>query len=618
MPPFSRTAGAPGDRLGLGRLLAAAAACGLPRGRPGRAALALALVIGVAGCVEASGMTDGSGGGLTAGPAAPGTGVGVADDTPSGAGAYLAGRAAANAHDFGAAVRYLSQALQEDPDNLELLRRTFIAMAGEGKRAETLELAQRVTQREPLSVLANLVIALDDVRGGRLEAADARLAELPRSGVTNLVLPLVRGWIAAGRKDGDSAAAALKPLSDSSAFATLHAIHAAMASDFVGDQAGAADSYREAIDSSPNPPFRAVEIAGNFFERADEPDRARSLYEDFLKRDPDTLLLQTALGRLKASAKPAPTVGSVEQGLAEALFDIASILQRERPASEFGLIYDRLALQLKPDFPMAQMLLGDILESLKREPDAIAIYQTVAPDSPFRWAARLRVAAAHDSMGGVDNAIGELTQMASERPEREDAVMRLGDLYRGHERWQEAVSAYDTAIGRLPNLERRHWALLFSRAIALERSHDWKRAEADLEHALKLEPDQPYVLNYLGYTWIEQSVNLERAKTMVERAVDLRPQDGHIVDSLGWLYYRTGDYDKAARQLERAVELRPQDATINDHLGDAYWQVGRRDEARFQWKRALSLEPEPDLKTTVETKLKDGLATPKTAARPAQ
>ena len=573
--------------------------------------LGLAFGMTLSGCVAANGMT--------AGPAAPsGSTEAMADPAPTGAGAYLAGRAAANANDFGAAAQYLSDALQDDPDNLELLRRTFLAMASEGRRADMLLLARRVTAHEPLAVLANLVIALDDVRGGRLEAADTRLAELPRSGITNLVLPLVRGWIAAGRKDGDSASAALKPLSDSSAFATLHALHAALVADLIGDQAGAADAYREALDSSPTPPFRVVEIAGNFYERSGDAARARSIYDAFLQQNPDTLLLQAALARLAAGTKPAPTVGSVEDGLGEALFDIASILQRERPASEYGLIYDRLALQLKPDFPMGQMLLGDILESQKREAEAIKVYQTVAPDSPFRWSARLRVAADHDALGQTDGAIAELTAMAGERPEREDALVRLGDLYRGHERWQEAVTAYDGAISRLPKIEPRHWALLFSRAIALERSHDWQRAETDLQQALKLEPDQPYVLNYLGYTWIEHGVNLERAKAMVERAVDLRPQDGSIVDSLGWLYYRIGDYDKAARQLERAVELRPQDATINDHLGDAYWQVGRHDEARFQWRRALSLEPEPELKTTVETKLKDGLGKPKTAARPAQ
>ena len=553
---------------------------------------------------------------LAAGPAAPAGGTPLPTDAPSGAGAYLAGRAAANAHDFGAAAQYLSQALQQDPDNLELLRRTFLAMAGEGRRTEMLQLAQRVVQREPLAVLANLVIALDDVRGGRLDAADTRLSELPRSGITNLVLPLVRGWIAAGRQDGASATAALKPLSDSSAFATLHALHAAMVADFIGDKTGAGELYREAVDSAQNPPFRLVEIAGNYYERSGQADKARGLYDEFLKRNPDSLLLQSALARLNAKKAPAAMVKSVSDGLAEALFDVSSILQRERPASEFGLIYDRLALQIRPDFPMAQMLLGDVLESLKRENDAIAVYQTIAPDSPFRWSARLRVAASHDALGQTDAAIAELTAMASERPEREDALVRLGDLYRGHERWKESVTAYDNAISRLPQVDKRHWALLFSRAIALERSNDWKRAETDLEQALKLEPEQPYVLNYLGYTWIEHGVNFDKARVMIERAVELRPQDGHIVDSLGWLYYRLGDYQKAARHLERAVELRPQDATINDHLGDAYWQVGRRDEARFQWSRSLSLEPEAELKATVETKLKDGLPTPKTAARP--
>ena len=149
-------------------------------------------------------------------------------------------------------------------------------------------------------------------------------------------------------------------------------------------------------------------------------------------------------------------------------------------------------------------------------------------------------------------------------------------------------------------VEDRHWRLFYVRGIAFERLGEWPKAEADFLRALELEPDQPLVLNYLGYTWVEQGRNLDEARTMIEKAVELRPDDGYIVDSLGWVAYRLGDFEEAVRQLELAVELVPGDPIINDHLGDAYWQVGRLNEARFPvaarsypWAGGRARRPDP-------------------------
>ena len=184
--------------------------------------------------------------------------------------------------------------------------------------------------------------------------------------------------------------------------------------------------------------------------------------------------------------------------------------------------------------------------------------------------------------------------MVAERAERTDALTTLGDLFRSKKRFSESVEAYDAAIARVGSVGPRHWRLLFARGIALERSKNWPRAERDFLAALELSPNEPYLLNYLGYSWVDQGIKLERALTLIERAVELEPQSGAIVDSLGWALYRMGDYDGAVEKLERAAELEPLDPTVNDHLGDAYWRVGRRNEASFQWRRALDLDPEPD------------------------
>ncbi|MDH3913039.1 MAG: tetratricopeptide repeat protein [Rhodospirillales bacterium] len=218
----------------------------------------------------------------------------------------------------------------------------------------------------------------------------------------------------------------------------------------------------------------------------------------------------------------------------------------------------------------------------------------------------MRIAEGLERQGRADEAISELEALAAERPGDFEPLFRVGNMLRAQERFLEAVDAYDRAFERLGE-SAAHWSMYYFRGIALERSGQWERAEPDLLKALDLQPDHPYVMNYLAYSWVEQETNLEQAEAMLVRAVQLRKDDGFIVDSLGWVYYRLGEYDKAVVRLERAVELQPQDPVINDHLGDVYWKVGRRQEARFQWRRALNLEPEADTVPVIETKIESGL-----------
>jgi len=128
-----------------------------------------------------------------------------------------------------------------------------------------------------------------------------------------------------------------------------------------------------------------------------------------------------------------------------------------------------------------------------------------------------------------------------------------------------------------------------------------------MRKALELQPEQPHVLNYLGYSWIDQGINLDEGMKMIKRAVEQRPDDGYIVDSLGWAYYRIGNYEDAVKHLERAIDLKPEDPTINEHLGDAYWRIGRTLEAKFQWAHARDLKPEPEELPKIEAKLENGL-----------
>jgi len=216
---------------------------------------------------------------------------------------------------------------------------------------------------------------------------------------------------------------------------------------------------------------------------------------------------------------------------------------------------------------------------------------------------RLRQANIAERQGRTDEAARMLEEVAAAYPHRPEPLAMLADMQRAASHFEQAAATYGRAIDRIPNPGANDWVMFYQQGTAYERAHKWPQAEADLLHALELSPDQPAILNYLGYSWAEQGSNLPRARQMLERAVELRPDDGAIVDSLGWVLLRQGDTAGAARWLERAVELEPEDWSINAHLGDAYWEAGRSAEAQTQWRRALILHPEPDDAEKLRAKL---------------
>ena len=193
--------------------------------------------------------------------------------------------------------------------------------------------------------------------------------------------------------------------------------------------------------------------------------------------------------------------------------------------------------------------------------------------------------------GNVDGAIEALSQLARTHADISDVHTSLGNVLRREEQFEAAIDAYDKAIDLFETPERSQWFTVYGRAIAYERLDLWDPAEADFRRALELAPNQPQVLNYLGYSMVEKRINLKEAQEMIETAVDLSPDSGYIIDSLGWVLFRLGKYSEAVPYLERAAELMSIDPIVNDHLGDAYWAVGRKLEAQFQWQRALSFDP---------------------------
>ncbi len=582
-----------------------------PAGRALKTAAVLTACLATAACVPAAQKVGNT---TVAGPLQLAAAAGAGDYRLAGGspyGNYLAGLIAGRQRDLSAAADLMHRALDNDPENTALLRYTFTLVAADGRHAEAVRLARRVIEHFPDDASAKLVLTVDQVERGELEGAAAILESLPARGLGGVLVPMLHSWLLIGQGDVTGAVEKLAVLGENDGFATLYRLHRAVLLDVGGQMAEAEAAYRETLDTSDQPSLRLSWLAGNFYERQGKTEAASQIYESFRAAQPDSSLFDQAVQRLAAGIRPRPAVSDHKEGMAEVLFHLASLLSQER-AEETALIHSHLALRLSPRFEVVRVLLGEILESQDRIEEAIETYRQVDPASPFSWMARLRVAEGFEDLDRSEEAIGELEGLAAERPNRFEPLFRVGNILRGQERFAEAADAYDRAFERIGSGGEAHWTLHYFRGISLERSSQWQRAEKDLLKALELEPNQPYVMNYLAYSWVEQKQNLDEAKRMLVQAVELRPEDGYIVDSLGWVYYRLGEYEKAATHLERAVELRPQDPVINDHLGDAYWRVGRHQEARFQWRRALSLEPEADLVPTIDAKIDGGLdAAPK-------
>jgi Flp pilus assembly protein TadD len=515
-----------------------------------------------------------------------------------GFGEYLAGRFAVSQRDLDVAAKDLLAASADAPDNSELLQQTFLACLMDG-RPEAVRLAQKL----PDHPAAQLLLGTESAIVGNWEGAEARFSALPHQGLTQLLQPVLVAWMQFGAGHVDTALATLAPAVDGPRFRGVYALHAALIADLGNKTAEAGRLYHIAQTEYGGLTMRLALILASWETRqGHEPEALKTLAAMAEGNRELTAALPAFSARLGQRV-----VSNATDGLAEAYLALAAAL-RQQDANEDALPLLQLALDARPNFTAARLLMADMLEVSKHPTQALTVLQPVPDDDPLIALVRLRRAGLMDAAGDSDGAMRLLEQIAHDNPDRPEPLARLGDVLRSQNRFDEAAAAYDRAIARIPHPERNDWPLFYDRGVSLERAKQWSRAESDFLTALQLAPDQPFVLNYLGYSWTEQGHNLSRARQMIEKALEIRPDDGSIVDSLGWLLLREGDTAGAVRQLEHAVELQPEDATINGHLGDAYWAAGRKREAQFQWHRALTLNPEPEEISGLEKKLHEAEA----------
>jgi tetratricopeptide (TPR) repeat protein len=536
---------------------------------------------------------------------------GLAQDSPSpgAAGAFLSSRIAVSDNNFAQIAASHDRLLEADPENpgfLELSMQGHLLTGNFGRAAER---AAQIVAQDLGSSTSSLVIQADAFQRGAYDAALGSLAEGRLTGP--LTDPMAQAWAELGRGSMSDALAAFdKVIAEREELAPFALYFKALAFAYVGDLERAEALLTGEAEGPIGLTRRGVIAHISILSQLGRVEEALALTDAMFGANPDEDVAHLRTALEEGRAIPFDTITSARDGMAETYFMLASALPAERD-DWLPLVYARLALALRPDHGDAILLTGQLLERAGQYALADEVYDSMTSDSPQYLGAQLGKANALARSGEVEAAIESLRALVQERPESVLVYSALGDLLRREERFSEAEQAYSTALGLLDTVEERHWVLIYTRAITLERMGEWERAEPEFRHALEFVPDEPQVLNYLGYSLIDKGLKLDEALEMIERAVKAEPDSGYIVDSLGWAFYRLGRYDEAVPVMERAVELMPTDPILNDHLGDVYWAVGREREARFQWRRALSFAPHPDLDTElVRRKIADGKIPP--------
>ena len=528
-------------------------------------------------------------------------------DVPSGA--YLAARSAAGTGNFDAAARYFTQALARDPSNPEILENAAVSMLALGDFDRAAAIARKLDDDGLVSQVAQIILLSKQANEGGFDGIIADIEG--EKGVGPLVDGLMVAWAHVGKGDMSAALAGFDAVAAQRGMLGFALYHKGLALALVGDLEAAEQIFSSPQAGSLRETRRGAIAHIEILSLLGRKDDALALMAKSFggELDPKLRQMQTAL--MNGDTLTFSHVTSAKDGMAEVFFTVASALRNEA-SEDYTILYSRVAEYLRPDHVDALLLTAGLLEQLKQFELATQTYKKVSASDPAFHAAELGRADALRRSGKPDAAIEVLQKLTETHGDLAVVHSSLGDSLRQLERFEEAVASYDKALSLYAKPDLSQWVIHYARGISYERLDDWDKSEADFRAALVLNPDQPQVLNYLGYSLVEKQVKLDEALAMIQRAVAISPDSGYIVDSLGWVLYRLGRYSEAVVHMERAAELMPVDPVVNDHLGDVYWAVGRKLEAEFQWRRALSFvdledaagEADPD---RIRSKLDIGL-----------
>jgi tetratricopeptide (TPR) repeat protein len=528
-------------------------------------------------------------------------------------GAYLAGRGADAERDFTEAIPYYANAFTNDPANAVIGERLVTLSLASGQMAEAFAYAQKLTAVDKSNPIALIALASRAIEQGQFAAVEGIVGPVSTTALGKLTGGLLSAWAIFGLGQTDKAVQTVDALTGPSWYNVFKDYNRALILDAAGKTAEAAASIAKAYQGDPTA-MKVVLAYARIAARNGDRDKAVKALNDYLANAPIVPPVRALLQAIQLAQKPATAVTTARQGASDALYSLGVAIGTDQ-GPELPALYLRLAALLDPASDITVLSLGDVFQATGRCEDAVKVYEGIPSASQIRRNADLQTSNCLVLLERPADAATYAKRVTDANPKDVEAIIQLGNVYRANDQYVEAAQAYTRGIDANP--AAIDWRILYYRGVSYTMSNQWPQAEADFQRALTINPGQPQVLNYLGYSWVDKGLHLDAALNMIKTAADQRPNDGYIIDSLGWAYFRLGRYPDAVAALERAVKLAPQESTLNDHLGDAYWMVGRKLEATFQWAHARDFDPEPDELPKILAKLERGLAPPPVTSIPA-
>jgi tetratricopeptide (TPR) repeat protein len=518
---------------------------------------------------------------------------------------YLSGSVAAMRGDFPAASKFFGAALKRDPSNEFIKQNAMLAALSIGDMPLGVQYAKDLVADDNADQgLANLVVYMDQIKTGNFDTAAANL-EKNKQNYIPLIAGLMRGWTELGRGKMGAVIETLDAMTEPPTVELFAQYHKALVLAAVGDFEGADKILQGDARGNLRLTRGSLIAHAQIMAELDRADEALRLLDSAILggQDDELSALRTSIAD---GTSQYDYITTAQQGIAEVMFTVASLLSSPDD-QQTSLLYARFASDLRPDDTETTLLISELLRDQGQYELAIENYTKVPPESGHFLNAEIGRADALVEAGKEDAAIEVLRGLTRTHGDNPRVHMSLGDVLRGVEKYSGARDAYDKAIAMIDKPARNHWFLFYATAICNERLDNWPRAEMNFRRALELAPNQPLVLNYLGYSLVEKRLNLTEAQGMIETALAAQPNNGAIADSLGWVFYRLGKFEQAVAPMEKAVQLEANDPVVNDHLGDVYWMVGRKREAEFQWRRAISFHPADEDLARIRRKLEFGL-----------
>lgn len=530
---------------------------------------------------------------------------------PSLSGSYLAGVGALKQKSYKIAADFFRQASAQDPGNKDILSKLFTLEINSGNIDAARPLAQRLLENSDDTFLAHLILAVGEIKDGNFEKAKKNLENLGFYPFDDMMIQLVIAWCTAAQTSNPleirlkESMAIVDKKKESRLFSALALLHAPFIADYLKADIRAEEEYKRAYILIPIS-LETTMAYGSYLRRMGKKKEALKVYNAFLKKDPLNAVILAEREALSRGIRPPPFIATPQEGVAQLFLTLSSVLSTTITFN-MGLMYAQLSLYINPNSDTALLNLGQIWEQIKQYEMAIKTYDRISKASPLHEISRIEIAKNLALLGKVDEGISGVEAILATNPHSFDALVTLANLLRSQEKWEEASEVYSRSISALgKKFGKKYWSLLFFRGMAYERLGKWDLAVQDLKKAISYAPNQPALLNYLGYSYIDRGENLKKALKMVKKAVEKAPNDGYIIDSLGWAFYKLGKYKESEEYLKRAVELKPSDPLINDHYGDCLWHLGHELQARYQWMRARDLKPDLKALPLIERKIKEG------------